>query len=295
MPTLASGPDQNFSYIAAVRPHVSFIIDIRRDNLLQHVLFKSLFALARNRIEYLCLLLGKRAPADTAGWGSRDMASLLAYIDAAPSDSSTAARIRSRVLERVRRSPVPLSPADLATITRFHLTFIAQGLGLRFNSFGRLPQAYDPDFRRLLGETDRTGRQSNFLAHETDFQFVKGLEERNLVIPVVGDFGGDRALAGTAEWIRAHREVVSAFYTSNVEQYLFRDGTFGHFAQSVSRFPRTATSVMLRSYFRGNHPQAVTGYHSTQITQLIDRFVAVQASGGFGSYYALVTREIVNP
>src|SRR3954451_3361013 len=38
------GPDQNFSYIAQLRPSIAFIIDIRRDNLLLHLLFKSLFA-----------------------------------------------------------------------------------------------------------------------------------------------------------------------------------------------------------------------------------------------------------
>ena len=47
------GPDQNFSYIAAVRPNIAFMIDIRRDNLLEHLLFKSLFAMSRNRVEYL--------------------------------------------------------------------------------------------------------------------------------------------------------------------------------------------------------------------------------------------------
>src|SRR5437868_1817447 len=53
------GPDQNFSYIAAVRPRVAFIIDIRRDNLLEQLLFKSIFSLSRNRLEYLCFLFGK--------------------------------------------------------------------------------------------------------------------------------------------------------------------------------------------------------------------------------------------
>src|SRR5689334_13818903 len=43
------GPDQNFSYIAALRPSIAFIIDIRRDNLLLHLLFKALFTEARNR------------------------------------------------------------------------------------------------------------------------------------------------------------------------------------------------------------------------------------------------------
>src|SRR5215207_1120444 len=61
------GPDQNFSYIAQVRPRIAFIIDIRRDNLLEHLLFKSIFAMSRNRLEYLSLLFGKTAPADTTG------------------------------------------------------------------------------------------------------------------------------------------------------------------------------------------------------------------------------------
>src|ERR1041384_7917433 len=31
------GPDQSFSYIAQTRPRIAFMIDIRRDNLLQHL------------------------------------------------------------------------------------------------------------------------------------------------------------------------------------------------------------------------------------------------------------------
>jgi hypothetical protein len=56
------GPDQNFSYIAQVRPSIAFIIDIRRDNLLLHLLFKALFALSRTRADYLGLLFGRPPP-----------------------------------------------------------------------------------------------------------------------------------------------------------------------------------------------------------------------------------------
>ena len=45
------GPDQNFSYIARIRPSVAYIIDIRRDNLLLHLLFKALFARAPDRVD----------------------------------------------------------------------------------------------------------------------------------------------------------------------------------------------------------------------------------------------------
>src|SRR5690349_737909 len=50
---LGVGPDQNFSYIAHLRPSLAILIDIRRDNLLLHLLFKAIFAESRTRVEYL--------------------------------------------------------------------------------------------------------------------------------------------------------------------------------------------------------------------------------------------------
>src|SRR5918911_5744416 len=61
------GPDQSFTYIAKIRPRMAIMIDIRRDNLLQHLLFKALFGRAGNRVEYLCLFFGKPFP-KTKGW-----------------------------------------------------------------------------------------------------------------------------------------------------------------------------------------------------------------------------------
>src|SRR5438094_516518 len=43
---LGVGPEQNFTYIAALKPAVAFIVDIRRANLDLHLLYKSLFEMA---------------------------------------------------------------------------------------------------------------------------------------------------------------------------------------------------------------------------------------------------------
>jgi len=67
------GPDQNFSYIGIIRPTVAFMFDIRRDNMLEHLIFKAIFQRARNRAEYLALLLGRPVPADVEGWSSRPL------------------------------------------------------------------------------------------------------------------------------------------------------------------------------------------------------------------------------
>jgi hypothetical protein len=301
---LGVAPDQNFSYIVAVRPKIAFILDIRRDNLDELQLFKAIFALSRNRLEFLCLLFGQRSPADTTGWGARSLNELLDYVDRTPGDSATRSGAESRVLARTRNAGLALSAQDLAVVSKIHRAFIAERLDLRWSnaSFygGGGTGGSRPDLRALLLERDRSGAQANYLAREADFQFLKSLEERNLVIPVTGDFGGLHALPEIAHYLTEIRERVSMFYTSNVEQYLWRDGSFFQFARTVSALPRTERSVLVRSYFLngrygGVHPQWVQGYRSVQLVQMMDRFAAITAAGGFRDYGDMVMRELVAP
>jgi hypothetical protein len=292
------GPDQNFSYIAAIRPRAAVIVDIRRDNLLEHLLFKAIFAQSRNRVEYLSLLFGKPAPPDTAGWGAKSVEALLSHIGGARSDDAVVARSRARVIGEVRRSGLSLGAQDVETIQRFHAAFIAEGPALRFTSFGRAPAAGYPDYAQLARERDRSGAQRSFLASEEAFQVVKSLEDRNLVIPVVGNFAGPRAFGALAQWMREKGERLSALYTSNVEQYLFRDQIFDAFALNLERLPRDARSVIIRSCFaacRGGHAQQVNGYYSVQMVQVVDTFASLRAAGRLQSYFDLTSIGLVPP
>lgn len=291
------GPDQNFSYIAAIRPRAAFIVDVRRDNLLEHLLFKSIFALSRNRIEYLSLLFGRPAPTDTTGWGARRIDSLLAHVSRTRSTAAATARQRERVVAELRRSALRLNEQDIATIQRFHDAFISEGPALRFTSFGRAPAAGYPDYARLATERDRDGTQRSFLATEESFRVVKSLEDRNLLIPVVGNFAGPQAFTAVAGWMRANGEKLSAIYASNVEQYLFRDGLFDAFARNLERLPRDGKSVIIRSCFTGcrfSHPLAVSGYYSVQMTQLVDTLAELRSSGRLRGYQDLVTLGLIS-
>ena len=291
------GPDQNFSYIARIRPTIAFVIDIRRDNLLQQLLFKALFARARNRIEYLALLTGRPLPPRAERWRSLPADSLAAWIDRAPATDASIAAARDAVTAEVRRSGIGLSADDLATIERFHGAFIEAGLDLKFTSTGRAPRWFYPTLRDLVLERDLAGRQASYLAREADFQFLKELQRRNLVVPVVGDLGGAHALAAIGRLVRQRGERVSAFYTSNVEDYLMRGSGFAQFARTASALPRDARSVIIRSYFgrgpRPAHPEAVPGYQSTQLLQMLHAFATDVANGGYASYQDLVTRDPV--
>ena len=105
------------------------------------------------------------------------------------------------------------------------------------------------DFADLTGfSNDRTGQPRSFLSSEENYQFVKSLHERNLIVPVSGDFGGPKAIRAIGAYLKEHHGTVRAFYVSNVEQYLFQDGKDWLFYANVATLPIDSASVFIRPY-----------------------------------------------
>jgi len=295
------GPDQNFSYVALIRPQIAFMLDIRRDNLLEHLLFKSLFALSRNRLEYLCLLLGKPVPADVDRWTGRPIADVMAYLEKTPTDSTVAAATKRASNERIARFGVPLDAHDREVIDRYRGQFVFEGLDTRYSSLGRNNRSNYPSFGQLILETDRNGRQRGYLADENAFQIVRAMQLNDKIVPVVGNVAGDKALKAIGQYANERRLRVSAFYISNVEQYLMnRDGGFEAYAQNVKGLPRDSTSVIIRSYFGRmgmQHPLYVStfGNLSTSIVERIDTFARAHTAGELSNYTQLVFYRYLTP
>jgi hypothetical protein len=284
---LGVGPDQNFSYIAHLRPSLAIVIDIRRENLLLHLLFKALFAEARTRVEYVALLTGRPPPRELADWQARPVETIVEYIDRTrPLPDADLRPMRARLTRVIDSFGVPLSGRDRAVIERFHRRFIAEGLSLQFNTTGRPPQYDYPDWRTLLLEVDKSGTRRSYLASEDDFQFVKRMQKEDRIVPVVGDLGGETALAAVARFLSQSDLQVAAFYTSNVEFYLFGNGRFVDFIENLRRLPRMRQSLIVRSVFRAGGAGAVRvpGYNSASLTQPIETLVDGYANGRFRNY-----------
>ena len=94
---------------------------------------------------------------------------------------------------------------------------------------------------------DPAGIFRSFLATEESFQILQDLERRNLIVPVVGNFGGTKALRAVGQYVRDHGATVAAFYLSNVEQYLQQDGIWNAFCANVATMPLTDSSTFIRS------------------------------------------------
>jgi hypothetical protein len=247
---LGVGPEQNFTYIAALKPSIAFIVDIRRGNLDLHLLYKALFELADDRAEFVSLLFSKPR---SSGLSTKSTAREIfdAYSTVATNErlyTETMARVRDRLFTTHH---FELSDDDLRGIEYVFRAFFMFGTDIKYSPFGLTGGTVQPTYAALMAATDERGQALGFLATEDRFLFVKNLQARNLVVPVVGNFAGPRAISGVGAYLKRRGSIVSAFYLSNVEEYLMRDGLWQDFCANVSALPVDATCRFVRSVRAG--------------------------------------------
>jgi hypothetical protein len=240
------------------------------------------------------MLFGRPLPKDK-GWEQRSVRDLVDYIDNTQPDARAFERAAAEIRREVKKYGVPLSDPDFETMARIHKAFFTSGLDIRYSSHYRPPRSIYPTYRDLLLERDLSGQMQNYLNSEDDFRFLKKLHEQDLIVPVVGDFGGTRALKAVGRYLHEINERVSAFYVSNVEFYLVRQGKFEQFIENLKSLPIDDRSVIIRSYFNYNysppHPQAIPGHFSTQLLQRIQDLIRQCDGGECESYMDIVTRN----
>ena len=248
---LGVGPEQNFTYIVAVRPAFVVIFDIRRGNMLLQLMYKALFELAKDRADFVSLLFSKPRP---RGLGPKStVVELFAAFAGSAGDERLYRQNLTSVADRLAKTRgLPLSKDDLMGIENVYHVFYSRGFAVR-------PW---PSYEDLMTQTDNAGAHRSYLATEESFAILKDLESRNLVVPVVGDFGGPKALRAVGAYLKARKARVSAFYLSNVEQYLYQDQKWSRFCKNVASLPLDTSSTFIRSSSTGGFMRFVSSLGS---------------------------------
>ena len=290
------GPDQNFSYIAHLKPKIAIILDIRRDNLLQHLYFKELFRMAKDRWEYLSYLFGKPLPAQIEREPSVDAKALTNIFRDIPSSETYFEENFVRFWESLQsRFPLLVQETDERIFYKMASAFFRLNLDLKFQSHERYPRPFYPNYQDLITATDKEGRPRHYLNNNEAFEFLKRMQDDNRLLPVVGDFGEGKALRAVGNYLRQRGYVLAAFYVSNVEFYLLRSGRFSRFAASVAHLPINSSSVFIRSYFSywREHPETVPGHYVTSLLQYMDRFIGLNEKQPYQDYWDVVMRDYI--
>ncbi len=248
------GPEQNFTYIVAVAPQMAFIVDVRRGNLDLHLMYKALFELSADRAEFVSRLFSKPRP---DGLGPKSTA---AELFAAYANSDTTETLYKENLKAIQDRLVTthgfaLSPDDLQGIEYVYHAFYSFGPRLQYSSTGSVGGFNQPTYADLMRATDADGQARAYLATEESFAFLKDLETRNMLVPLVGNFAGPRAIRAVGQYLKERDATVSAFYLSNVEQYLRQDGIWRDFCGNVATLPLDEASTFIRAVRGGRYGQ----------------------------------------
>lgn len=286
------GPEQNFHYIGRLRPSWAFIVDVRRDNMLHHLLLNAILVKATTPYEYLCWLFSRRCEQAVA----RDaaLADVVGALERSTPDEELYRRNLTEVMRHVHEKlRVPLEEKDEKVIEFIYRSFFDEQLDLRFKSHGRPPMPYHPSYRGLLLAQGLDGKPAHFLSRPDDYDYVRRLAVDGRLIPIVGDFSGPHALRAVGEFAREQGERVTAFYVSNVEFYLMRNGSFPAYVENVRSLPRSESSQFIRAYFSYGypHPAALPGQRSTLVRQKMDRFFELYDKGSYSSFWDVSTLD----
>ena len=155
---LGVGPEQNFTYIAALSPKIAFIFDIRRDMMLEHLMYKASSKCRRLVLSSLPSLFSRKVPAQfgrkvplTRCFGhSRAFRRIRAV---------TEANLK-QIIDRLKTvHHFPLSAEDERGIRAIYRTFAREGV-MSFSSSFR-----SPGYATLM-TFDRWGRQELELSRD---------------------------------------------------------------------------------------------------------------------------------
>jgi hypothetical protein len=284
-------PDQNFTYIVALRPKIAFICDIRRGAMLQHLMYKALIELSADRADFLARLFSRRRPPglDTA---SSVNALVAAFARVAPDSAYYTANMAAIRDQLTRTHGFALTAEDFNGIAYVYDAFYYAGPALTYNypnAGGGFGRGMMPSYSTMLMETDGAGLQRSYLATEANYRVLRAFQTSNLLVPLTGDFAGPRALRGIGTYLKDHGASVTAFYTSNVEQYLFQQNDdWARFYRNVGTLPIDSTSMFIRSYSAGGMYRASPNGRSAQLTGSIAELLKAFAEGRIRGYYDVI-------
>jgi hypothetical protein len=245
---LGVGPEQNFTYIVALQPKIAFIFDIRRGNMIAHLMYKALLETSTDRADFLSKLFSRPRPAGLDSASTPEQ--LFQAFNAAARDSVAFARNLAAIKTHLTKThSFVMNDSDSKLLDYTYGAFYGGGPQISYNypnggGFGRGM----PNYATLQSATDASGKNWAYLATEANFRWLKDFESKNLLVPVVGDFAGPKAIRAVGQYLKDHNAVASVFYTSNVEQYLFQqDDDWGKYYRNVATLPLDSTSTFIRS------------------------------------------------
>jgi len=202
------GPEQNFTYAAALRAKMAFVLDIRRQNMLELLLYKALFELAPTRADFVSRLFSRKRP---AGLDDKTSATaLFAAYEKVASNADLYMENLGAIKSSFKTHGYSLSSDDITRIEFVYQVFFRGGPAINYSFASISPATSTPSYLQNMTMSDDAGHHWSYLATEENFQYVRELQRKNLFVPLVGDFSGPTTIRSIARYLKEKNANVSA-------------------------------------------------------------------------------------
>jgi len=292
------GPEQNFTYASVLQSKLAFVIDIRRQNMLEMLMYKALFDMSPTRADFVSNLFSRVKP---AGLDTKTTpAALFTAYENAKVDPDLSAKNLAAIKAYMTKHGYQLTSEDVSNIDKVFDAFTRGGPGINYYFASAAPVGLGPSrggtYIRMMNSTDRTGHNSAFLATEENYLYVREMQRKNLIVPLVGDFAGPAVIRNVGRYLTEHKATVGVFYISNVETYL-SDPQKQTFYENVATLPVDSSSMFIR-HILGNPARGLPWWRAgmTNVSTIapMSEFIAQIKSGRKPTFQEIV-RETKDP
>jgi hypothetical protein len=137
-----------------------------------------------------------------------------------------------------------LSTDDEQKIEYIFNVFFRGGPRMDYGFASTAPNPYVPSYHMLAVSTDSHGKNWVYLAREESYKHIREMQQKNLIVPLVGDFTGGKAIKTVGQYVKDHGSTISVFYISNVEDYL--QSKWSGYLSNLGALPSDNSTLLIR-------------------------------------------------
>jgi len=266
--------------------------------MVEMLMYKALFDMSPNRADFVSNLFSRPRP---AGFDTKTTpAALFTAYESAKVDPDLSAKNLTAIKAYMTKHGYQLTGEDISNIEKIHDVFSRGGPTINYYFASAAPVGLGPSregtYTRMMNTTDSTGHNSSFLATEESYLYVREMQRKNLIVPLVGDFAGPAVIRNVGRYLIEHKATVGAFYISNVETYL-SDPQKQTFYENVATLPVDSSSMFIR-HILGNPARGLSwwrmGMSNVSTIAPMSEFINQIKSGRRPTFQEIV-RETKDP
>src|SRR5215467_6250189 len=211
-------------------------------------MYTALFDMSPNRVEFISRLFSRQKPSGLTTNSSAEQ--IFKAFDQMKGDPDLYKQTFQAIKDRLKQHGFKPINDDEEKMDYVFKVFLSGGPRMDYTYASSTPNNGLPSYYNLMVATDGRGKNWAYLDTEERYEYVRQLQQKNLIIPLVADFGGTKTIKEIAKYLKEHGSTVSVFYISNVEDYL--ETTWDNYRANLAALPSDESTLLIRFLPRAN-------------------------------------------